>query len=102
MLTTSRRRLFCFLLNSAVVLLTLQVSSGQQTDPRPSVDLNQDVLKIPIEEVRVPVFASDEGGRLDTQLSIGDLLIREDGIAQNLRGVYRVPAYVLLLADTGG
>lgn len=65
-------------------------------------DLNQDVLKIPIEEVRIPVFAFDETGRFDTQLSVGDLLIREDGIAQNVRGVYRVPAYVLLLVDTGG
>ena len=74
----------------------VSLSLAQQIDPK------QDVLKIPIEEVRVPVFASDEHGRLDTQLSVDDLLIREDGVAQKLRGVYRVPAYVLLLADTGG
>jgi hypothetical protein len=65
-------------------------------------DSSQDVLKIPIEEVRIPLFAFDERGRFDAQLSAGDLLIREDGIAQNVRGVYRVPAYVLLLVDTGG
>ena len=89
-----------------ITVITFQVSiavtEAQQTDQRPSQDLTQDVLKIPIEEVRVPVFASDERGRFDTQLSAGDLLIREDGIAQNIRGVYRVPAYVVLLADTGG
>jgi VWFA-related protein len=98
--------MFSLLRRLIVAVLTFQVGilfgAAQQAEPRPSLDLNQDVLKIPIEEVRVPVFTSDEGGRLDTQLSIGDLLIREDGIAQNLRGVYRVPAYVLLLADTGG
>ena len=99
-------RLFGLLQNLALVVLTMMatvsVSVAQQTDQRPPVDSKQDVLKIPVEEVRVPVFASDERGRFDPQLSSDDLLIREDGIAQNLRGVYRVPAYVLLLADTGG
>jgi VWFA-related protein len=102
MLTISRLKLLTLLENLAVIIFTLQVGFAQHTDSRPSKDLSQDVLKIPIEEVRVPVFASDDRGRFDTQLSVDDLLIREDGLAQNLRGVYRVPAYVLLLADTGG
>jgi VWFA-related protein len=89
-----RARVFSFLRNLILALLTLQVcaviTSAQQTD------LNQDVLKIPVEEVRIPVFASDG------QLSASDLFIREDGVAQSVRGVYRVPAHVLLLLDTGG
>ena len=105
MLPTSRFRPLNFR-NSTFALLTMltavSISGAQQTDQRQLVDQKQDVLKIPVEEVRVPVFASDERGRFDTQLSVADLLIREDGVAQNLRGVYRVPAYVLLLADTGG
>jgi VWFA-related protein len=98
----SRLKLLTLLANLIVITFTLQVGFAQQTDPQPSKDLKQDVLKIPVEEVRVPVFASDDRGRFDTQLSVDDLLIREDGVVQNLRGVYRVPAYVLLLADTGG
>ena len=98
--------MFTVLRTLSVAVLAFQVGlvigSAQQLDQQLSVDSKQDVLKIPVEEVRVPVFASDDRGRLDTQLSVDDLLIREDGIAQNLRGVYRVPAYVLLLADTGG
>jgi hypothetical protein len=106
MLTISPRGAFSLFRNLTVLIVTLHISVAigvaQLTNLPQSADLNQDVLKIPVEEVRVPVFASDEQGRLDTQVSVGDLLIREDGIAQNLRGVYRVPAYVLLLADTGG
>jgi len=102
MVTISRLRLLNLLANFSAIVLTLYIGVAQQPDPRVSKDLNQDVLKIPVEEVRVPVFASDDRGRFDTQLAVDDLLIREDGIAQSLRGVYRVPAYVLLLADTGG
>ncbi len=105
MLTVARQR-FSSLRNLAAALLILQgsaaISAAQQTDSHTLTDSQQDVLKIPVEEVRVPVFASDERGRFDPQLSLDDLLIREDGVAQHLRGVYRVPAYVLLLADTGG
>ena len=35
-------------------------------------------------------------------LSVDDLLVREDGVTQRVTGLYRVPAYVLVLADTGG
>jgi VWFA-related protein len=93
---TASRLFRNFTLALVIVLAGSFMCLAQQIDPK------QDVLKIPIEEVRVPVFASDEQGRFDTQLSVDDLLIREDGVAQKLRGVYRVPAYVLLLADTGG
>jgi hypothetical protein len=59
-------------------------------------------LRVSVEEVRVPVAAYDEGGRFDPTLTVEDLLVREDGVAQQVRGVYRVPAYVLLVVDTGG
>src|SRR5215211_1549944 len=42
------------------------------------------------------------GGRFDPTLSAEDLLVREDGEAQRVTGVFRLPAHVLLLADTGG
>src|SRR5215510_9655886 len=101
-----RGRLFSFLGNLIVAFLTLQISAvisaAQQTDQGSLGDLKEDVLRIPVEEVRIPVFASDEQGRFDTQLSATDLFIREDGVAQSIRGVYRVPAHILLLLDTGG
>jgi len=101
-----RGRLFSFLGNLIVAFLTLRISAvisaTQQTDQGSLGDLKQDVLRIPVEEVRIPVFASDEQGRFDTQLSATDLFIREDGVAQSIRGVYQVPAHVLLLLDTGG
>ena len=65
-------------------------------------EAGQDVLKVSVEEVRIPVAAFDAGGRFDPTLSSDDLLVREDGEPQRVTGVYRVPAYVLLLADTGG
>jgi VWFA-related protein len=65
-------------------------------------EAGQDVLTVSIEEVRIPVAAYAAGGRFDPTLSVDDLLVREDGEPQRVTGVYRVPAYVLLLADTGG
>src|SRR3712207_7231009 len=51
---------------------------------------------------RSPVAAYDAGGRFDPTLSVEDLLVREDGEAQRVTGVLRLPAHVLVLADTGG
>ncbi|MET0646953.1 MAG: VWA domain-containing protein [Pyrinomonadaceae bacterium] len=65
-------------------------------------EAGQDVLKVSVEEVRIPVAAYDDTGRFDPTLSSDDLLVREDGEPQRVTGVYRVPAHVLLLADTGG
>ena len=60
------------------------------------------MLKVSVEEVRIPVAAYDARGRFEATLSVEDLLVREDGEPQRVTGVYRAPAYVLLLADTGG
>ena len=65
-------------------------------------EVGQEVLRVSVEEVRIPVAAYDAGGRFDPTLSVEDLLVREDGEAQRVTGVFRVPAYVLLVADTGG
>lgn len=62
----------------------------------------QDALRISVEEVRIPVAAYGAGGRFDAALAAEDLLVREDGVAQQVKGVFRVPADVLLLLDTGG
>ena len=61
----------------------------------------QESIKVFVEEVRIPITARDASGRFDPTVEINDLLVRENGIAQPLKSVYRMPASVLLLVDTG-
>jgi VWFA-related protein len=61
----------------------------------------QEAVKVFVEEVRIPITAKDASGRFDPTLELSDLLVRENGIAQPLKSVYRMPASVLLLLDTG-
>jgi hypothetical protein len=71
--------------------------------PRPpDSDAVQESVKVFIEEVRIPIIAQDEYGRLDPTLSINDLMLRENGDLHQLKSVYGIPASVLLLLDTGG
>ena len=61
----------------------------------------QEPVKVFVEEVRIPITAKDSSGRFDPTVEIGDLLVKENGVAQPLKSVYRIPASVLLLLDTG-
>lgn len=58
----------------------------------------QDSLKVFIEEVRVPLSAKDANGRFDPTVGLSDLMLKEDGVVQPLKSVYRVPASVLVVA----
>lgn len=62
----------------------------------------QDSLKIFVEEVRIPITTKDASGRFDPTVEISDLLVKENGVVQPLKSVYRIPASVVLLLDTGG
>jgi len=77
----------------AFVAIVLLVSSS------PSVA--QDTIRTSVEEVRIPIIAKDSNGRFDPTVELNDLLVRDNGIAQSLKSVYRVPASVLLLLETG-
>jgi VWFA-related protein len=61
----------------------------------------QEPVKVFVEEVRIPITAKDSSGRFDPTLELNDLLVKENGVAQPLQSVYRTPASVLLLLDTG-
>jgi hypothetical protein len=61
----------------------------------------QEPVKVFVEEVRIPITAKDMNGHFDPTLELSDLLVRENGVAQPLKSVYRMPASVLLLLDTG-
>jgi VWFA-related protein len=61
----------------------------------------QDTVKVVVEEVRIPVTAKDSTGRFDPTVGISDLMIKDNGVTQPLKSVYRTPASVMLLVDTG-
>lgn len=54
------------------------------------------------EEVRLPVIAVDQFGHYDPTVVSDDILVLEDGVAQPIKSVRRIPANVLLVLDTGG
>ena len=69
--------------------------------PTPSNE-EQEAVKVFTEEVRLPVIAFDQYGHYDPTLEVDDILILEDGVAQQIRSVRHLPANVLLVLDTGG
>jgi VWFA-related protein len=77
----------------------------RQPSPTPSPtppNEEQDSVKVFTEEVRLPVVALDQYGHYDPTLVLEDVLILEDGVAQQIRSIRHLPANVLLVLDTGG
>jgi len=77
----------------------------RQPSPSPSPtppNEEQEPVKVFTEEVRLPVIALDQYGHYDPTLEVDDILVLEDGIAQQIRSVRHLPANVLLVLDTGG
>lgn len=91
----------------AIILASLTIGftgSTQAQKPQPSPPTpkeEQEPVKVFTEEVRLPVVALDQYGHYDPTLTLDDVLVLEDGQAQQLRSLRRLPAYVLLLLDTG-
>lgn len=54
------------------------------------------------EEVRLPVLATDQYGHYDPTLEVDDVLVLEDGKAQQIKSVRHIPGNILLVLDTGG
>ncbi|MCM3900698.1 MAG: VWA domain-containing protein [Pyrinomonadaceae bacterium] len=52
--------------------------------------------------MRLPVIALDQYGNYDPSLEVDDVLVLEDGVAQQIRSIRHLPANVLLVLDTGG
>ena len=73
--------------------------------PTPGIESkpeDQERVKVFTEEVRLPVIAQDQYGHYDPTLETDDVLVLEDGRAQQIRSVRHIPANVLLILDTGG
>ena len=98
---SSFRRIFAFLLVAFVTTYTS--AQQQQPTPKPPVDKEQDQsVRVFTEEVRLPVVALDSYGHYDPTLVLEDILVLEDGVAQQLRSLRHIPANVLFILDTGG
>lgn len=81
----------------------LQAQQKQPTPPpSPAPDEQEDPVKVFTEEVRLPVLAVDQFGHYDPTVVPDDILVLEDGVAQQIKSVRRIPANVLLVLDTGG
>jgi len=52
--------------------------------------------------VRLPIEAVDSYGHYDPTLEPDDVLVLEDGVAQQVRSIRHLPANVLFVLDTGG
>lgn len=99
------KRLFLILL--PIVLLGIP-AFAQEARPTPSSsprdlprDEQESILTL-TEEVQLTVTALDSRDHFDPALELVDILVLEDGIAQEIRSARNVPAHVILLLDTGG
>ncbi len=97
-----------------LILLTLLLlvdgrASAQQQKQNPSpspsptpVSQEPDRVRVFTEEVRLPIEAVDPYGHYDPSLEPDDVLVLEDGVAQQVRSIRHLPANVLFVLDTGG
>jgi VWFA-related protein len=88
------------------VLFTAASAHAQQEPPKPSPTSTPNTQEEPVrvftEEVRLPVVAIDQYGHYDPTVVPDDILVLEDGVAQQIRSVRHIPANVVLVLDTGG
>ncbi len=75
--------------------------AGRRPPPVPS-QTPEEQERVFTEEVRLPIFATNERGDFDPALEREEVLVLEDGVPQEVRSVRRLPASILLLIDTGG
>ena len=81
---------------------SLQAQQKSQPAPSPTPDDEDERVKVFTEEVRLPVMAFDQFGHYDPTVIPDDILVLEDGVAQQIRSVRHIPANILLVLDTGG
>ena len=86
------------------MLAATAFSQLQQKPPQPlpSPTPEDDRVTVFTEEVRLPVVAQDQFGHYDPSVVPDDILVLEDGVAQQIKSVRRIPANVIIVLDTGG
>jgi VWFA-related protein len=95
-------RYLCLILFAAMLAAGALGQSGQKRVAPTPEKQDDDKVKVFTEEVRLPVIAVDQFGHYDPAVVPDDILVLEDGVAQQIRSVRRIPANVLLMLDTGG
>jgi len=94
-----------------LVLISTSQSGSSQTKPKATAspsptpatqESDQERIRVFTEEVRLPIVALDAYGHYDPTLEPDDVLVLEDGVAQQIRSVRHIPANVVFLLDTGG
>jgi VWFA-related protein len=63
---------------------------------------DEEEVRITTEEVLVPLLARDDRDRFDPTVEPDDILVLEEGIAQKVTSIRRLPASVLVVIDTTG
>jgi Ca-activated chloride channel family protein len=77
-----------------------RTAAPAQTGKTPAQREDQEPVRVFTEEVRLPIFVTDERGRFEQTLEMDDIVVVEDDVPQEIRSLRRVPANVLLLLDT--
>jgi VWFA-related protein len=92
-----------FFLLSLGLIISAQAQQKPQSIPSPTpTNEQEEPVKVFTEEVRLPVVAVDQYGHYDPAVVPDDILVLEDGVAQQIRSVRHIPANVVLVLDTGG
>lgn len=89
----------------SLLLVGNATAQSQRKPPQPPTlpeNEQDDPVKVFTEEVRLPVIAVDQFGHYDPTVVPDDILVLEDGVAQQIKSVRRIPANVILVLDTGG
>ncbi len=96
--------IFSFVLIFSASAISRAQNSSAKPSPTPKLapkSEEQERVRVFTEEVRLPVVAFDQYGHYDPTLELTDVLVLEDGVAQQIRSIQRLPVNVLLLLDTG-
>ena len=90
---------------SLILLAAISIQAQQQapvSSPTPAPNTQEEPVRVFTEEVRLPIVAVDQYGHYDPSVVPDDILVLEDGVAQQIRSVRHIPANVVLVLDTGG
>ena len=99
------RRSFLVFISLITILLESSPHRAQEAPPNPKASPqespreDQEPIKVFTEEVRLPIVAFDDYGYFDPTLELGDVLVIEDGVQQQVRSIRHIPASVLLVLD---
>lgn len=94
--------LFNLMLATAAFSQTRPGIAPAVPSPTPPLEEEQEAVRVFTEEVRLSVLATDQFGHYDPTVVPDDILVLEDGVAQQIKSVRRIPANVILVLDTGG